>query len=263
MSTGELRRRSASQGRRCSIPGGVDPRLHAPVRGGTVGGWSYQRPPRGRAIDLLYAVLGSGKTAADACIWLLDNGVEPDRIRWIRPRDAWFYDRSHFQPLEQVGAIMHGIASMQAGAQAANVGDLFEEARASGRFVRIDPSWPATMYRGTMLSPRELRRSATDNRRRQARPSAAHRGPGSCSSAGRRNRRRSHAYRLHSARPEQRPRNPDLPAPSDRAQQVRHLSPSFNAALVGFVEAHRDNDADKNRLCPPTATPAASRTGRA
>jgi hypothetical protein len=34
-------------------------------------------------------------------------------------------------------------------------------------------------------------------------------------------------------------------------QQVRHLSPSFNAALVGFVEAHRDDDADKNELCPP------------
>ena len=34
-------------------------------------------------------------------------------------------------------------------------------------------------------------------------------------------------------------------------QQVRHLSPSFNAALVGFVEAHRDDDTDKNRLCPP------------
>ena len=35
-----------------------------------------------------YAVLGAGETAADACIWLLDNDVEPDRIRWIRPRDA-------------------------------------------------------------------------------------------------------------------------------------------------------------------------------
>ena len=34
-------------------------------------------------------------------------------------------------------------------------------------------------------------------------------------------------------------------------QQVRHLSPCFNAALVGFVEAHRDDDEDKNRLCPP------------
>jgi hypothetical protein len=34
-------------------------------------------------------------------------------------------------------------------------------------------------------------------------------------------------------------------------QQVRHLQPCFNAALVGFVEAHRDDDAEKNRLCPP------------
>jgi hypothetical protein len=38
-------------------------------------------------------------------------------------------------------------------------------------------------------------------------------------------------------------------------QQVRHLSPSFNAALVGFVEAHRNDDADKNRLCPPNPYP--------
>jgi hypothetical protein len=34
-------------------------------------------------------------------------------------------------------------------------------------------------------------------------------------------------------------------------QQVRFLSPTFNAALAGFVEASRDDDADKNRLCPP------------
>jgi hypothetical protein len=34
-------------------------------------------------------------------------------------------------------------------------------------------------------------------------------------------------------------------------QQVRHLQPCFNAALLGLVEARRDDDADKNRLCPP------------
>jgi hypothetical protein len=34
-------------------------------------------------------------------------------------------------------------------------------------------------------------------------------------------------------------------------QQVRQNSPCFNAALLGFIEAHRDNDVDKNRLCPP------------
>jgi hypothetical protein len=39
-------------------------------------------------------------------------------------------------------------------------------------------------------------------------------------------------------------------------QQVRYLSPCFNAALVGFVEAHRDDDADKNRLCPPHPYPS-------
>jgi hypothetical protein len=38
-------------------------------------------------------------------------------------------------------------------------------------------------------------------------------------------------------------------------QQVRQLSPSFNAALLGFVEAHREEDADKNRLCAPNPYP--------
>ena len=39
-------------------------------------------------------------------------------------------------------------------------------------------------------------------------------------------------------------------------QQVRHLSPCFNAALIGFVEAHRDDDTDKNRLCRPNPYPS-------
>src|ERR1700739_2077280 len=104
-----------------------------------------------------YAVLGSGKTAADACTWLLDNDVPPDRIRWVRPRDAGFYDRSHFQPLEQVGALMEGLAlDAEAAADAVSVDDLFQRLEASGRMARIDPTWPARMYRGTMLGAREL-----------------------------------------------------------------------------------------------------------
>jgi hypothetical protein len=200
-----------------------------------------------------YAVLGSGKTAADACMWLLDNGVEADRIRWIRPRDAWFYDRRHFQPLEQVGAIMEGISlDAEAGAQAANVDDLFERLEASGRLVRIDPSSPATMFRGTMLSARELEalRQIEDVVRlgRVLRIEAnrivlergeAQTGPGvlhvDCTALG-----------LNNA-----PATPIFQPGRIVIQQVRHLSPSFNAALIGFVEAHRDNDVDKNRLCPP------------
>jgi hypothetical protein len=31
---------------------------------------------------------------------------------------------------------------------------------------------------------------------------------------------------------------------------------TFNAALIGFVEATRRDDAEKNRLCPPTPQPS-------
>ena len=200
-----------------------------------------------------YAVLGSGKTGADACSWLLDNGVEPGRIRWIRPRDAWFHDRSQFQPLEQVGSIMEGIAlDAEAGADATSVDDLFERLEASGRVVRIDPSWTATMYRGTMLSPRELTalRQITDVvrlgrvRRIEADRIVLERGETEtsadvlhidCTALG-----------LNNA-----PATPIFQPRRIVLQQVRHLSPSFNAALIGFVEARRDNDAEKNRLCPP------------
>lgn len=37
-----------------------------------------------------FTVIGAGKTGVDACLWLLDNDVSPDSIRWIRPRDMWF-----------------------------------------------------------------------------------------------------------------------------------------------------------------------------
>ena len=205
-----------------------------------------------------YTVLGSGKTAADACIWLLGNGVGADRIRWVRPRDAWFYDRSYFQPLEQVGAIMEGISlDAEAGAQAANVDEAFERLEATGRLVRIDPSFPATMYRGTMLSARELGslrqihdvvrlgrvrrieadRIVLDQGDVQTSRAVLH---VDCTAIG-----------LNNA-----PATAIFQPGRIVLQQVRYLSPSFNAALIGFVEAHRDEDAEKNRLCPPHAYPS-------
>jgi len=200
-----------------------------------------------------YTVLGSGKTAVDACTWLLDNDVEPERIRWIRPRDAWFHHRADFQPLEQVGAIINGLSlDAEAGAQAEAVDDLFERLEASGRLVRIDQSRPATMYRGTMLSGRELdalrqiedvirlghvRRIERD--RIVLEHGEARTGPEvlhvDCTALGLRNA----------------PATPIFQPGRIVLQQVRHNTPPFNAALVGFVEADGDDDAQKNKLCPP------------
>ena len=148
---------------------------------------------------------------------------------------------------------MEGISlDAEAGAQAANLDDLFERLEASGRLVRIDPSRPATMYRGTMLSARELEvlRQITDVvrlgrvRRIEADRIVLERGETEtgadvlhvdCTALG-----------LNNA-----PATPIFQPGRIVIQQIRHLSPSFNAALIGFVEAHRDDDADKNRLCPP------------
>jgi len=200
-----------------------------------------------------YTVLGAGKTAVDACMWLLDSGVAPERIRWIRPRDAWFHDRGHFQPLEQVGAIMEGIAlDAEAGAGATSVDDLSERLEASGRLFRIDPSCAATMYRGTMLSPHELAalRQIEDVvrlgrvRRIEADRIVLEQGEVAtgrevlhvdCTALG-----------LNTA-----PATPIFQPGRIVLQQVRYFSPPFNAALIGFVEAHWEDDADKNRLCPP------------
>jgi hypothetical protein len=41
-------------------------------------------------------------------------------------------------------------------------------------------------------------------------------------------------------------------------QQIRPGSPTFNAALIAYVESARDDDADKNRLCPPNPHPSAA-----
>ena len=200
-----------------------------------------------------YAVLGSGKTAVDACTWLLDNDVAPDRIKWIRPREAWFLDRAAFQPLDQVGGIIEGISlDTEAAAQATDIDDLFQRLESSGRVSRIDPSRPARMYRGTMLSARELQavRQVEDvvrlgHVRRiegdrivlaqgevQTGPDVLH---VDCTALG-----------LRDA-----PAVPIFQPGTVVLQQVRQNSPSFNAALIGFVEAHWDDDRDKNRLCAP------------
>ena len=205
-------------------------------------------------------VLGAGKTAVDACVWLLEGGAEPDAIRWIRPRDAWFHDRSQFQPLDQVGGLITGISQdAEAGAHATDLDDLFRRLEASGRLVRIDPSHPASMYRGTMLSAGELSavrqiedvvrlgrvrrieadRIVLDHGEVGTRKDVLH---VDCTALG-----------LRDA-----PGRPVFQDGRIVLQQVRHLSPSFNAALIGFVEAHRDDDTDMNRLCPPNPYPAST-----
>jgi NAD(P)-binding Rossmann-like domain len=207
--------------------------------------------------SISYTVIGSGKTAADACMWLLANGTEPDRIRWVRPREAWFYDRRHFQPLAQVGAIVEGLAlDAEAGAAATSVENLLERLEGSGRLLRIDPSRPAATYRGTMLSSPELQalRQIQDVVRlghvRCIEPSRILLTDGEIETGRPTLHIDCTAFGLSDA-----PATRVFQPGSIVLQQIRQLSPCFNAALIGFIEARRDDDEDKNRLCPPNPYP--------
>ena len=92
-----------------------------------------------------YVIVGSGKTATDGIVWLLVNGVPPDRIVWVRPRDPWMLNRAVVQPDPVVGL---GLAAdtMAAAASAESLDDLFLRLEAAGVMLRIDgassPRWP-------------------------------------------------------------------------------------------------------------------------
>ncbi len=204
-----------------------------------------------------YTVLGAGKTAMDACGWLLDSGVEPEAIRWIRPRDTWLLDRAFMQPLELVGSLMEGLSlQVQAAACAENVADLFRRLEACGQLVRLDPAVEPTMYRGATISQTELERlRLIENVVRQGRvvhigetrivleagsiPTDAKQIYVDCTADG--------AHRV--------PGRAVFDPSRITLQAVRTGLLPFSAALIAFVESARDDDVEKNRLCPPNPYP--------
>ncbi|QDC14786.1 NAD(P)-binding protein [Rhodococcus ruber] len=66
-----------------------------------------------------YVIIGAGKTAMDACLWLLQLGLPPDAIQWVKPREAWLRNRRFAQGGELVDDLIEGLArQMEAAARA-------------------------------------------------------------------------------------------------------------------------------------------------
>ncbi len=104
-----------------------------------------------------YVIIGAGKTALDACVWLLEQGVPGDRIRWVKPREAWWINR-HFQQPHTLAPDFHRGSALQfeAMAEADSVDDMFARLEADGYFLRVDPNVAPTMFRGAVISEGEL-----------------------------------------------------------------------------------------------------------
>jgi len=207
-----------------------------------------------------YAIIGAGKTAIDACLWLLETGVSPQRIRWVKPREAWLSNRKFVQSGELVGLLLEGLGrQLEAAAQAASLDDLFARLEAAEQLLRIDRGTQPAKYNGATVSALEiaaLRRIEDVVRlghvRRIERDAIVLDG----------GRVPTHADVLH-VHCAARGLNPAPAVPIFAPRRIT-LQPiragliPFNAAMVGYVEATRGDDAAaKNRLCPVNPLPHA------
>lgn len=202
-----------------------------------------------------FVIVGSGKTATDACIWLLDNGVDPGAICWVRPRDPWMLNRAVVQPHP---AVYIGMAAdtLEAAAQAASPDDLFCRLEQAGVMLRIDRSVTPTMAKTPTLAQWELDRLRTIEHVvrlghiQHAEPARLVFDEGEAAMA-------KDAVIVHCAASGLQYR-PLMPIWGDEAitlQPIRSGFPCFGAALAGYVEATFDDDDEKNRLCPPSPYP--------
>jgi hypothetical protein len=105
-----------------------------------------------------FTVLGAGKTAMDACLWLLEQDVDPARMRWIIPADYWFYNRAKFQGTPEFFAdSISGFTGMfESIAQGSNASDVALGFERSGSWLRLDSNIEPKQFHAATLTLREV-----------------------------------------------------------------------------------------------------------
>jgi len=209
-------------------------------------------PPKG------FVVIGGGKTGIDACLWLLENGVNPDTITWIVSRDAWLIDRQNTQPTEAFfeKSIGNQANQFEAIAQATSITDMFDKLEAKGVFVRIDKSVRPKMFHGATISQMELaelrkiknvvrkgRVKSIENKQiildKGTIPTSTDIVHVDCSASAITNLEIKPIF------------NGNVISP----QTVRSYQPVFSAAVIAYVEVNYETEKEKNKLCQVVQLP--------
>lgn len=207
-----------------------------------------------------FTVLGAGKTAMDVCTWLLEHGVDPDSISWVRSRDGWFLDRSWTQPLDLVHTRLRYQATWaQAAAEASSGLELAHRLEDAGLFCRLDLDVEPTAFRGATISQPELSGLASISRvSRAGRVQRIDTG-GIDFDGGHETRPPGEIYvdctatGIRTITPK--------PVFEPGRMTLQYVTPGYacwSAATLAVVEATRDRDDEKNHLSLPVVY-----TGRA
>jgi hypothetical protein len=205
-----------------------------------------------------FVIVGAGKTSMDTVIWLLEQGIGPQNITWIRPRDQWLLNRKCYQISHDFFADTFGslASELESGRDATSIDDLFARLEMAGVLTRIDPRVKPTMYRCAIVSDAELaqlRRVTKVVRKGHVKgiesdriildqgeiPTSLQHIHVHCSADG--------IPRL--------PEQPIFQGNRIKAQYVRSCQPTFSGAIVAHVEATLSSDKEKNALCRPVQIP--------
>jgi hypothetical protein len=200
-----------------------------------------------------YVVVGSGKTATDAVVWLLARGVDPDAICWVRPREPWMLNRALVQP-DPVVYLGMVATMMSAAASARSLDALFLELEDAGIMLRLDRSLTPRMAKAPTLGQWELDLLRTVShvvrlgRLVSVSPGRLTFAAGSVAVA-----RDAVVVNCAADGLKNPPRVPVWRRPAITLQTVRAGFPCFGAAIAGYVEATRTSDEEKNELVRPSS----------
>ncbi len=203
-------------------------------------------PPKG------FVVIGGGKTGIDACLWLMENHVHPDKITWIVSRDAWLIDRQNTQPTLEFFNTSIGAqaAQFEAVAQSESIPDMFDRLEDAGVLVRIDKKVRPRMFHAATISQMELEQlRRIKNIVRKGRVTAIEKDqivfkedsvPTSL----------DHIHIDCSATPikADKPITPVFKGNVITPQTVRSFQPVFSASFIAHIEANFEDEKEKNRL---------------
>ena len=200
-----------------------------------------------------FTILGGGKTAIDAALWLLGNGAAPDSISWVLPRDPWLINRACQQPgLEFFEQSVGGVATQyEVAASSSSVDEFCVGMETAGLWLRLDQAvWPTMMHAAnvTVLELEQLRRIRTVIRKGRVRridPDKIVLDGGDVAANSRDLYIDCTASALgHNIND----RSPVFDSNLIRLQMIRAFQPTFSAALIGFLEATVPDDIEKQRL---------------
>jgi len=104
-----------------------------------------------------YLVIGGGKTGIDAVLFLLDHGLNPEKISWIIPNDSWFWDRywgalDDGNMAKNIPRMMNAIIDEKCKTGEEGLLNLEE----AGILTRLDKNILPTRYRAATVSEDEL-----------------------------------------------------------------------------------------------------------